>query len=233
MATEKTLSLKQIRTDGGTQIRAEINEAVVKEYSQALKNEEKFPPVQVFFDGATYWLADGFHRYWAHKEAEIANIQASITDGSQRDAIMCATAANCGHGLQRTNGDKRKAVMTLCEDLTWQKWSDVRIATHCRVSVKLVRDVRKLIVPPSRPIPNKSGIEEEGVRVAKRGQREYPIDTSSLGPKTTYSPFDNLEKLVGSMIRATDEIGECPNYAKTMELLRELLEQVKVWRAAA
>ena len=24
----------------------------------------EFPPLIVFFDGATYWLADGFHRYY-------------------------------------------------------------------------------------------------------------------------------------------------------------------------
>jgi len=33
--------------------------------------------------------------------------------GTNRDAVLFAVSSNTGHGLQRTNTDKRKAVMTL------------------------------------------------------------------------------------------------------------------------
>ena len=55
-----------IRLDGGTQPRAKIDQAVCDEYAERMKAGEKFPPIDVFFDGEDYWLADGFHRISAY-----------------------------------------------------------------------------------------------------------------------------------------------------------------------
>jgi len=55
-------SLSQIRIDGGTQPRTELNEDVIAEYAELLADGVEFPVITVYFDGANYWLADGFHR---------------------------------------------------------------------------------------------------------------------------------------------------------------------------
>jgi predicted nucleic acid-binding protein len=60
------IPLESIRIDGGTQIRLEIRTDVVQEYAELIA---KLPPITVFFDGSTYWLADGFHRYHAARMA--------------------------------------------------------------------------------------------------------------------------------------------------------------------
>jgi hypothetical protein len=60
-----------------------------------------FPPVVVFFDGAEYWLADGFHRILAAKQLGLAEIAADVREGGR---------ANVSHGLKRFNRDKRNAV---------------------------------------------------------------------------------------------------------------------------
>lgn len=49
-----SLSLSQIRRDGGTQPRASINHETVREYAEDMKNGDKFPPVIVFYDDAEW-----------------------------------------------------------------------------------------------------------------------------------------------------------------------------------
>jgi vacuolar-type H+-ATPase subunit I/STV1 len=97
----------------------------------------------VFHDGANYWLADGYHRYFANKKAGFLDIEANIHNGTRRDAVLFSVGANSSHGLRRTNEDKRKAVMTLLEDLEWSEWSDNEIARYCNVSRMTVARVKK------------------------------------------------------------------------------------------
>ncbi len=143
MTTEKqNLRLDQIRIDGGTQPRVSIDEDVVAEYAEKYSDGTDLKPVIVFFDGATYWLADGFHRYWANRKVENDYIFAFVHQGSQRDAILYSVGANADHGLRRTNADKRKAVQIMLEDEQWGQWSNREIARRCQVSEYLVRQFR-------------------------------------------------------------------------------------------
>ena len=72
------LPLDSIRLDGGTQARDEHNPYVVDEYAALYRHGTKLPPVVVFFDGADYWLADGFHRVLAARAAGRTKINASM-----------------------------------------------------------------------------------------------------------------------------------------------------------
>jgi hypothetical protein len=139
----KKLNINAIRIDGGTQSRVEINNEVVSDYAEAVKVGIEFPPIVVFHDGADHWLADGFHRYHAHKQAGKASIPAEIRDGTVRDAILFSLGANCTHGLRRTNADKRKAVQTLLADPEWAAWSDRKIADACGVGHPFVAALRR------------------------------------------------------------------------------------------
>jgi len=144
MATEtQNLRLDQIRIDGGTQPRVAIDEDVVADYADLYRSGMDLPPVTVFHDGATHWLADGFHRYWANKRINCKHIFADVRQGTQRDAVLYSVGANASHGLRRTNADKRKAVLTMLEDKEWSQWSDREIAKRCGVSDKTVGAARK------------------------------------------------------------------------------------------
>ena len=136
------LAITSIRTDGGTQPRAELVESVVDEYAEALAGGATFPPVVVFYDGAAHWLADGFHRVCAHQRAEVADVLADVRQGTQRDAVLFSVGANSGHGLRRTNADKRRAVETLLRDEEWGAKSNRWIAERCCVTDKTVARVR-------------------------------------------------------------------------------------------
>lgn len=132
----------KIKIDGGTQQRAVLNQDTVSEYADAYLAGVNMPPVVLFFDGSTYWLADGFHRYFGAKKAGIEAIPAEITPGSQLDAQLYSFGANGTHGLRRTNADKRQAVMGAFEHPVSCKWSDNQIAKHCGVSQPFVSGVR-------------------------------------------------------------------------------------------
>ena len=139
MTTEtQTLKLDQIRIDGGTQPRVSIDEQTVADYADLYANGTNLPPVVVFFDGAAYWLADGFHRYWANRRIDCEYIFADVRQGTQRDAILHSVGANAEHGLRRTNDDKRKAVRTLLDDDKWSTWPQVKIARTCGVTPEYV-----------------------------------------------------------------------------------------------
>lgn len=138
----ETISLGKIRTDGGTQMRVEINTDTMLEYRDKWKAGVAFGPIDVFYDGAAYWLADGFHRFYGAREAKKKEIPAKIHNGTVRDAILFACGANLSHGLKRTNADKRQSVMVLLEDSEWASWSDRQIADKCGVSHTFVASIR-------------------------------------------------------------------------------------------
>lgn len=143
MATKQhAVKLDKIRIDGGTQPRTEINTDLVGEYAYAMGQGVVFPPVVLFYDGVDHWLADGFHRYHAAKNAGWPDIGADIHEGTKRDAVLFSVGANQTHGQRRSNADKRKAALTLLADAEWFGWTNVEIGRRCGVSEALVRELR-------------------------------------------------------------------------------------------
>jgi hypothetical protein len=162
----KSIGLDSIRIDGGTQSRESIDPDLVNEYRQALEDGAKLPPLIVFHDGSDYWLADGFHRYFAAKRKGSTQLQCEVHNGEQRDAILFAVGSNAMHGQRRTNADKRHCVEMVLADEEWAKKSDRWIAEKCGVGPDLVADVR------GSPIGN---------RQVREGRDGKTYDTSNIG----------------------------------------------------
>lgn len=131
-----------IKIDGGTQARHAMCETTIDDYAEAMREGIEFPPIIVYFDGVSYWLADGFHRYLARKRAELLSISAEVVAGSRRDAVLFAAGANANHGLRRSSKDKRRAIRLLIADEEWSKKTDRWIAAKCAVGHGLVASVR-------------------------------------------------------------------------------------------
>lgn len=127
-------------------MREELSKDTFLEYRDKWLAGVQFDPIDVFFDGVTYWLADGFHRFYGAREAKLKCINATVHNGSQRDAILFACGANAAHGMRRTNADKRCAVLALLNDEEWVKWSDGEIADRAAVSQPFVSGVRKELI---------------------------------------------------------------------------------------
>ena len=180
-----SVAIASINMDGGTQPRAAIDFDVVEEYALALASGAAFPPVVVFFDGSTYWLADGFHRTHAHKVAERQSIECDVRQGTRRDAILFSVGANASHGMRRTNEDKRRAVLALLNDSEWAGWSDREIARRCAVGADMVGRLR--------PPPSVAQRQIEAPRTVARGGATYTMNTSAIGtrPSPDRSVFDS------------------------------------------
>ena len=95
---------------------------------------DTFPSIDVYYDGATYWIGDGFHRVAAARQALFDTIAATVHTGNRHDALLHALGSNETHGYRRTDADRRYAVLTMLTDQEWQQWSDREIARQCHVS---------------------------------------------------------------------------------------------------
>jgi hypothetical protein len=148
-----TCKLDDIRIDGSTQPRTSINEAVVQDYAEAILRGDVLPPVVAFWDGTHRWLADGFHRVHANRQAGSVEIEVDQRVGTRRDAVLYAVGANASHGLRLTNDDKRKAVRLLLEDEEWGQWTDRRIASETNTSHPFVAKVRAELAAQVETLP--------------------------------------------------------------------------------
>jgi uncharacterized ParB-like nuclease family protein len=158
------LSLESINVYGGTQARVTTNDDAIASYADEMTQGAVFPPIDVYFDGATHWLADGFHRFLAAKRLERTTIAADVRPGGRTDALRHALGANATNGVYRNNADKRNAV-----EIALEEWSDLAnpvIAEICKVSVELVRRTRTQLT--------QSGKLQAGGTVTGRDGKEYP-----------------------------------------------------------
>ena len=138
----KTVNLNDIRIDGGTQSRLVIDQTLVYQYIDCMKDGDTFPPIETMFDGSTHWLVDGFHRYHAYKLMGLKKTEVVYKPGTQEEAQVRSFGVNGKHGKPRTNDDKRNAVqLALAHNLTKDK-SDREIAKICEVSAPFVGSVR-------------------------------------------------------------------------------------------
>lgn len=167
----KKLPIGQIKRDKKIQQRLNgIIPARVREYAKAMSEGNQFPPVIVYYDGKTYWLADGFHRCEAAEQISRREIEAEVKDGDRRDAILFAAGSNAEHGIRRTNDDKRKAVVTLLMDKEWKKWSDHAIARKTRCTQPFVSKLRRQMANGGSPL--RKGADGRLINTQNIGRRQ-------------------------------------------------------------
>ena len=158
------ISLETINIYGGTQARLKTTDEAVESYADEMTQGAVFPPIVVYYDGATHWLADGFHRFLAAKRIQRTAILAEVREGGRTDALRHALGANATNGVCRTNADKRNAIEIALEE--WPDRANPVIAEICRVSPDLVRRVRAELA--------QNGRIEKRETVTGRDGKEYP-----------------------------------------------------------
>jgi len=140
------ISTTAIVADPACQPRIAIDPRIVEDYTDDMTGGAEFPPLTVYHDGDTYWLADGFHRLTAALNLGLAEIACDVRDGDKRAAILHSCSANSTHGQRRTNQDKNRAVETMLNDEEWGSWSDREIARRCGVDHTFVGKIRCSLV---------------------------------------------------------------------------------------
>jgi hypothetical protein len=130
----KEIELRSIVLDEDIQARYQLDMIVVGEYAAAMKDGAQFPPVVVFFDGSTYWLADGFHRVTAARDyAGLMVFPAELHHGTKRDAQWWALGANRDYGLRRNSADLKKIAQRIYFDPEWFGKGQSEIARHTMI----------------------------------------------------------------------------------------------------
>ena len=230
------LNLNAIRIDGGTQSRDILDQDAINTYAEAMAAGAKFPDVTVYFNGLDHYLADGFHRYFAHKKLGKASIGSNVVTGTLRDAILFSKGANADNGLHRSNATKRKVVTDMLQDFEWQFWNNAEIAKACRVSDEFVRRVKA-----------EMGIKPDTVKY-KMGQKTFERKATSgeinnkaevLTPKEEVEfKYDPQAELLQSLAAENEELkdklavnqmgGSAEEKSKATETIAELRERIRV-----
>ena len=145
---------------------------------EQIEDGKELEPVTVFYDGESYWLADGFHRWHVHHNQQKEVIACIIYSGTRRDAVLYSVGANADHKpvLPRSREDKRRALLTLLQDSEWREWSNYKIAEACRVNEKTVRNIRSSLT---------TEIRSEGSTRTRTYKTKYgtiaTMDTANIG----------------------------------------------------
>lgn len=201
----KKLNILNIRIDGGTQPRKEINYDVVKDYAEAMREGTVFPPVTVFYDGAEYWLADGFHRYHATKSNATTTIEAEVHQGSVEDAKEYSYGANKDRGLSMSSEDNKEIIRKMLVDPRYKDWTQARIANHVGVTSMFVSRVKSSMEikdePKTKKYVTKDGVEKE-MKTGNIGKRETPPTKPDV---TTYDEKEDRIRELTDVISQLDE----------------------------
>ncbi len=168
----QSLEICKIRKDGQTQHRSALQFSVIAEYAALMRAGVKFPPIRVWFDGADYWLSDGFQRVGACERIGVHHIKAEIHHGGLSDAQWDSYHANSTHGLRRTRADLEIVIRRALDHPKAATLSTVEIAKHLNLPEVTVRRWRRML---------SSSYDEDKVRVVSRGKSTYLLKTADIG----------------------------------------------------
>ena len=192
----KKIKLDDLRIDGGTQGRSVIDQPTVYNYLEHMKEGDEFPRMFAVYDGATYWLVDGFHRYHAYKLLGIKEINIDYKPGTLEEAQVLSFGVNGTHGKPRTNEDKRKVVEAALEHVLTKNKSNYEIAKLCCVSQPFVAAVRD---PKSK--------EKQGKQRTKHAEK---VAQEAAEEKATTNPISS-EKTTKPIAEPNPNDGDAPS----------------------
>jgi hypothetical protein len=206
----KVLNIANIRIDGGTQARVELNQEVVKDYSEKMRDGEKFPAIVVYFDGSDYWLADGFHRYFATKSNATVSIECDVRNGTLDDATLFAFSANGKRGLSMSAEDNRNVIYAMLRHPEWKLWTNAAIAKHVGVSkmtvgrVKATMEIKEedSVKKYTDKHGNESTIETKNLK-AKEKTTKPDVSTGDINPFVEYE--EKIRELTDTIIEQDKE----------------------------
>jgi len=206
----KELKVSDIRIDGSTQIRKELNQDKVNEYAEQMEDGVVFPPITVFYDGSSYWLASGFHRLFAEKQRGTETIKVTLINGTVDEATWFALGDN-KHGLNMTAEDYRRSVNITLDHPKWSTYSNAQIAAHVGVSATTVARIKKErnIQPATKVTYTDKHGNEATMDTSKIGKKKPPKAESKAEPEEEQDEYDPAEEkmreLMDTITHLSDE----------------------------
>jgi hypothetical protein len=140
----KAVDINDIVLDERCQPRAVLNPEAVQEYADIYKEGEvDLPALEVVRVNKQYVLIDGFHRLAGARQADLGFVRITVIEECDiGQALWLASAVNQGHGVRRTNEDKRQAVTLAINSDIGEEQSSRDIGAHVGVSKSFVSNVR-------------------------------------------------------------------------------------------
>ena len=219
------LPISSLRLDGGTQARVGLDPDTVETYAEVLEKEAgewPFGPIDVFFDGDQYFVADGFHRTMAGEKVKRSTVPCRVHQGTAKDARIFSMTANDTHGLRMNREDKRACVEWLLDNvgkLPQQQLADTSGAS-LRTVQRIVADRR-----PNTP-KARSSSSESGATSSASSEKVHPEDTPAERKRKLRSI---IQQHIDRAVRAVDELNEqFPNRAQHKQALTAL-QGVQLW----
>ena len=247
------VTLADIRFHADCQSRVALDEETVAEYAHRMTEGAEFPRVVVFFDGAAYWLADGFHRYAAAKSVarqagteDTASVAADIRKGTRLDAVRHALSANAMHGKRREPGDYRKGYEIavrcgLCEAhdaaavrellACSERWAR-DLTSAARDAIERERNARIIAAREAgetvRQVAAREGVDPATVsRVANRQSAETQHHASRAPAPPPYTPPPPRPSIAPGIARMME-----PGVAEWSALMTHAAEAIDAFDAA-
>jgi hypothetical protein len=216
----KKIKIDAIRIDGGTQCRLVIDQSTVYSYLESMKEGDEFPLMETVFDGSTYWLTDGFHRYHAFKLLGIKEIEVKYKPGTLQDAQVEALKANSKHGKPLTVEDKRNKVQMALAIEEFAQKTNYEIAKLCQVSQSFVASIRS-------PEAKKKQAEDKIKHVKKKVEELQNTSQTSNG-----KPLDEPDPYAGQAPDEDEIKASELAFEADQEVLYKLLESDDVLATA-
>jgi len=208
----KKLNLLNIRTDGGTQPRIQLDQDLVKEYAEVMREGVVFPPVEVFHDGSAYWLVDGFHRYFGYKANGLTSIEAIVHTGTLREAQLYAWKANNKHGNRLKAEDIRAILRIMLVDEEYSKWSNNHIAKELDISNMTVGRVRVAMQEEAKTPAQTTVtyVDKHGNTTTMKTDKKKKATTPTTKPDVTTanSEIKELEQKVKELATTVNTLAE-------------------------
>lgn len=180
----KSIPIKDIRLDGGTQQRP-VDDNVVKRYAAMMQEGSKFPTVEIITDGKSNFLWDGYHRVAAATRLGEKYIEANVVTGTHRAAIFTSFSANKKNAFPRQPGTAKGIVEKILKDAEWSKMSQNDIARHVGCTQQFVSKVQAEFEKLSNnQLLDRTALSGSKTRIArsktvkvKRGDSKYEMKT--------------------------------------------------------
>ena len=165
----------------------------------------ELPPVTVFHDGQTHWLADGRHRLAARKSLGYADIEVEVQPGTERDAQLHAFGANVCHGLVSTTCDRKRVAERLLQDDEWKEFPNRKLGELCGLSHTTIGKMRNSLESVSK---NSTPSQPVSLTPSKKGVPTSTHSESETADEPFQESYDPTEDELKEMVQLVAQLTE-------------------------
>ena len=174
-------------------------------YTELTQEGIQLPPVTVFHDGQTHWLADGRHRLKARESLGYADIEVEVQTGTERDAQLHAFGANVCHGLVSTTCDRKRVAERLLQDDEWKEFPNRKLGELCGLSHTTIGKMRNSLESVSK---NSTPSQPVSLTPSKKGVPTSTHSESETADEPFQESYDPTEDELKEMVQLVAQLTE-------------------------